>query len=120
MSDARSPRAAVPARAARFAPFAALCASLLLAGCYVVPVAPAAEPVYRPVYPKPYYSPRPYRGYGPYGLGSAGGGTASEASFARQTGAETGRAVEAEDVSAAFEDTARAAVSFAEAGGPRR
>ena len=66
MSDAGSPRATVPARAARLAPFAALCAPLLLACCYLVPVAPAAEPVYRPVYPKPCCSPRPnYRGYGP-------------------------------------------------------
>jgi hypothetical protein len=45
MSHTRSLRAAVPARAARLPLFAALCAPLLLAGCYVVPVAPAAEPV---------------------------------------------------------------------------
>ena len=109
MSDARSPRAAVPARAARLALFAALCAPLLLAGCYVVPVAPAAEPAYRPVYPKPYYYPRPYyRGYGPYGLGGSGGGVTAEASFAQRSVAESGW-------DALAEVAAGRAVAFAEA-----
>ena len=60
--------------------------SALLAGCYVVPVAPA--PGYRD-YPRPRYHPKPsprphyhyrYRGdYGPYGLDVRPVGTASAA-----------------------------------------
>jgi hypothetical protein len=118
MSHTRSLRAAVPARAARLALFAALCAPLLLAGCYVVPVAPAAEPVYRPVYPKPYYYPRPYyRGYGPYGFG---GGAAAEAGFAHRSGAERGWDVAADGVAVAYEGAAGRAVTFAEAERPAR
>ena len=118
MSDARSPRAAVHARPARLTLAAALCTPLMMAGCYVVPVAPAAEPVYRPVYPKPYHHPRPYyRGYGPYGLDSPGGGAAAEARSTRQAGG-TGRPAEAADVALAFDASA---LAIAEGEGlPRR
>jgi hypothetical protein len=117
MSDARPPRASVFARLARLAPLAALSAPLLLAGCYVVPVAPAAEPVYRPVYPKPYWHPRPYyRGpYGPYGLGGAVGGVTAEASLARPADAGTAWSAAAGDVAVSFEDAAGTAVAFAQA-----
>jgi len=117
MSDARSPRPAVRARPARLTFAATLCAPLMLAGCYVVPVAPAAEPVYRPVYPKPYHHPRPYyRGYGPYGLDASGGRAAAEAGFTRRAGG-TGRPVGAGDGARAFDASA---VAIAEGEGPPR
>ena len=84
MKDATPLRATAPARLARSARCALFLAPALLAGCYVVPVAPA--PGYHRDYPGRYYDyprPRPYyRGYyGPYGLetqpGASGAATAS-------------------------------------------
>jgi hypothetical protein len=51
-------------RAWRAAKLALLLSPTLLAACYVVPVVPVPQPVYRPYYPQPYYRPAPrHRGY---------------------------------------------------------
>lgn len=62
-----APRAAWPRRAATAG---LMLAPLLLSACYVVPVAPAPAPVYRP-YHRPYYPGPYYRRPGWYGQAPA-------------------------------------------------
>ena len=63
MTTNARPRAAWPRRAATAG---LMLAPLLLSACYVVPVAPAPAPVYRP-YHRPYYPGPYYRRPGWYG-----------------------------------------------------
>lgn len=52
-------------RAWRAAKAVLLLSPALLGGCYVVPVVPVPQPVYRPYYPRPPYRPAPpYRYHG--------------------------------------------------------
>lgn len=52
-------------RAWRAAKAVLLLSPALLGGCYVVPVVPVPQPVYRPYYPRPPYRPAPpYRHHG--------------------------------------------------------
>lgn len=45
----------------RAAQLALLASPVLLAGCYVVPIVPGVQPVYRPYYPKPHHHRHQHR-----------------------------------------------------------
>lgn len=68
LSKDASPRAGWPRRAATAG---LMLAPLLLSACYVVPVAPAPAPVYRPYYR--HYHPGPYYRPGWYGQAAPAG-----------------------------------------------
>jgi hypothetical protein len=94
MKDASSSRAAAPERLARSARCALLLVPAVLAGCYVVPVAPAPGYRYyepgRYDYPRDYPKRRPYyRGYyGPYGLDTRPGDPAAAAASLERDGVQ--------------------------------